>query len=36
MLDTIILLTSAVERSIFMSVLSSHNPCLTIIPVGAL
>jgi methionyl-tRNA formyltransferase len=30
MLDTIILLTSAVERSIFTSLLSTHNPCLTI------
>ena len=36
MLDTIILLTGAVERSIFTSVLSAHNPCLTIIPVETL
>jgi hypothetical protein len=36
MLDTIILLTSAVERSIFTSVLSAHNPRLTIIPVETL
>ena len=36
MFDTIILLTSAVERTIFTSVLSTHNPCLTIIPVETL
>jgi methionyl-tRNA formyltransferase len=36
MFDTIILLTSAVERPIFISVLSAHNPCLTIIPVETL
>jgi methionyl-tRNA formyltransferase len=36
MFDTIILLTSAVERPIFISVLSTHNPCLTIIPVETL
>ncbi len=33
MLDTIILLSSALERPVFMTVLSTHNPCLTIIPV---
>ncbi len=33
MFDTIILLTGAAVRPIFMSVLSAHNPCLTIIPV---
>jgi methionyl-tRNA formyltransferase len=32
MFDTIILLTSVLERPIFTSVLSTHNPCLTIIP----
>jgi methionyl-tRNA formyltransferase len=36
MFDTIILLTSAMERPIFISVLSAHNPCLTIIPVETL
>ncbi len=36
MFDTIILLTSRSERSIFASVLSAHNPCLTIIPVETL
>jgi methionyl-tRNA formyltransferase len=36
MFDTAILLTSAVERPIFISVLSTHNPCLTIIPVETL
>jgi hypothetical protein len=36
MMDTIILLTGAVERPIFTTVLSSHNPCLTIIPVETL
>jgi methionyl-tRNA formyltransferase len=36
MFDTIVLLTSAVERTIFTSVLSTHNPCLTIIPVETL
>jgi methionyl-tRNA formyltransferase len=35
-MDTIILLTGAVERSPFMTVLSSHNPSLTIIPVQTL
>jgi len=36
MLDTIILLTSAVERSIFTSLLFTHNPCLTIVPAETL
>jgi hypothetical protein len=36
MFDTIILLTSRVERSIFASVLSAHNPSLTILPVETL
>jgi methionyl-tRNA formyltransferase len=36
MFDTIILLTSRVERSIFASVLSAHNPGLTIRPVETL
>jgi methionyl-tRNA formyltransferase len=36
MFDTIILLTGTAERPIFTSVLSAHNPCLTIIPVEAL
>ena len=36
MFDTIILLTSALERSIFTAVLSAHNPCLTILPVETL
>jgi methionyl-tRNA formyltransferase len=36
MFDTIILLTSRVERPIFASVLSAHNPYLTIIPVETL
>jgi hypothetical protein len=36
MFDTLVLLTSAVERSIFASVLSTHNPCLTILPVETL
>jgi methionyl-tRNA formyltransferase len=36
MFDTIILLTSALERSIFTAVLSTHNPCLTILPVETL
>jgi methionyl-tRNA formyltransferase len=36
MFDTIILLTSALERSIFMAVLSTHNPSLTILPVETL
>jgi methionyl-tRNA formyltransferase len=31
MFDTIILLTGAVGRPVFTSVLSAHNPCLTII-----
>jgi methionyl-tRNA formyltransferase len=33
MFDTIILLSSALEREIFMTVLSAHNPGLAIIPV---
>lgn len=36
MLDTIILLTSAVERPIFTSVLHAHNPRLTVTPVATL
>jgi methionyl-tRNA formyltransferase len=36
MLDTIILLTSAIERPIFASVLRAHNPRLTITPVATL
>ena len=36
MFDTIILLTSQLERSIFASVLSAHNPRLTVIPVETL
>lgn len=36
MFDTIILMTGAAERPIFTSVLSTHNPCLTIIPVETL
>jgi methionyl-tRNA formyltransferase len=36
MFDTIILLTSNLERSIFASVLSAHNPDLTILPVETL
>jgi len=36
MFDTIILLTSALERAIFTAVLSAHNPCLTILPVETL
>ena len=36
MFDTIILMTSEVERPIFTSVLCTHNPCLTIVPVEAL
>jgi methionyl-tRNA formyltransferase len=36
MFDTIILLTGNLERSIFASVLSSHNPGLTILPVETL
>jgi methionyl-tRNA formyltransferase len=36
MFDTIILLTSRLERSIFLSVLSAHNPGLTILPVETL
>jgi methionyl-tRNA formyltransferase len=36
MLDTIILLTGAIEQPIFTSVLRAHNPRLTIIPVEAL
>ena len=36
MLDTIILLTSAIERPVFSSVLRAHNPHLTITPVATL
>jgi methionyl-tRNA formyltransferase len=36
MLDTIILLTSAIERPIFTSVLRAYNPQLTIMPVATL
>jgi methionyl-tRNA formyltransferase len=36
MLDRIILLTGAAERPIFTSLLSTHNPCLTIIPAETL
>jgi methionyl-tRNA formyltransferase len=36
MFDTIILLTSRLERSIFSSVLSAHNPGLNILPVETL
>jgi methionyl-tRNA formyltransferase len=36
MFDTIILLTGTAERPILTSVLSAHNPCVTIIPVEAL
>jgi methionyl-tRNA formyltransferase len=36
MFDTIILLTSRLERSIFSSVLSAHNPGLTVLPVETL
>ncbi len=36
MFDTIILLTGAVERPIFISVLSTHNPHLAIVPVETL
>ncbi len=36
MFDTIILMTGAAERPIFASVLSAHNPRLTIIPVETL
>ena len=36
MFDTIILLSSALEREIFMTVLSTHNPSLTIIPIETL
>jgi methionyl-tRNA formyltransferase len=36
MFDTIILLSSALERAAFMTVLSTHNPGLTIIPVETL
>src|ERR1700721_3384650 len=36
MFDTVILLSSALERAIFMTVLSEHNPFLTIIPVETL
>jgi methionyl-tRNA formyltransferase len=36
MFDTVILLSSALERAIFMTVLSEHNPSLTIIPVETL
>jgi len=36
MFDTIILLTSAVGWPIIMTLLSAHNPCLTIVPVETL
>ena len=36
MLDTIILLTSAIEQPIFTSVLRAHNPRLTIMPLATL
>jgi methionyl-tRNA formyltransferase len=36
MFDTVILLSSALERSIFMTVLSTHDPNLAIIPVETL
>jgi methionyl-tRNA formyltransferase len=36
MFDTVVLLISAAVRPIFMSVLSTHNPDLTIIPVETL
>jgi methionyl-tRNA formyltransferase len=36
MFDTVILLSSALERATFMTVLSEHNPSLTIIPVETL
>ena len=36
MFDTVILLTGAAVRPIFTSVLSAHNPCMTIIPVETL
>jgi len=36
MFDTVILLSSALEREIFMTVLSEHNPSLAIIPVETL
>jgi methionyl-tRNA formyltransferase len=36
MFDTIILLGSALERPVFMTVLSTHNPDLAIIPVETL
>jgi hypothetical protein len=36
MFDTIILLTGAAGRPIFASLLSTHNPCLTIIPAETL
>jgi methionyl-tRNA formyltransferase len=36
MFDTIVLLSSALEREIFMTVLSTHNPSLTIIPIETL
>ena len=36
MLDTIILLAGAIEQPIFTSVLRSHNPRLTVIPVATL
>jgi hypothetical protein len=36
MFDTTILLTSNLERSIFASVLSAHNPGLTILSVETL
>jgi methionyl-tRNA formyltransferase len=36
MFDTIILLTSPIERPFFMTVLSEHNPCLMLVPVETL
>jgi methionyl-tRNA formyltransferase len=36
MFDTIILLTGAIERPIFTTVLRAHNPQLTILPVATL
>jgi methionyl-tRNA formyltransferase len=36
MFDTVILLSSALERAVFMTVLSEHNPSLTVIPVETL
>lgn len=36
MFDTIILLTSAIERPVFTALLCAHNPQLTILPVATL